>query len=127
MRAFKKAGILSLLTGMILGCALLLNGCASISDKRIVRIAHSQSETHPEHLGLLKFKEYIEENLGDKYEVQLYPNELLGGQTKVIELVQTGAIDFVLVGTPNLENFTDIYEVFSMPYLLHLKNLITPL
>ena len=117
MKAFKKAGILSLLAGMMLGCALLLNGCVSISDKRIVRIAHSQSETHPEHLGLLKFKEYIEENLGDKYEVQLYPNELLGGQTKVIELVQTGAIDFVLVGTPNLENFTDIYEVFSMPYL----------
>lgn len=63
MRAFKKAGILSLLAGMMLGCALLLNGCVSISDKRIVRIAHSQSETHPEHLGLLKFKEYIEENL----------------------------------------------------------------
>lgn len=94
-----------------------MGGCGIKGEKRIVRIAHSQSETHPEHLGLLKFKKYVEENLGDKYEIQIYPNELLGGQTKVIELAQTGAIDFVLVGTPNLENFADVYEVFSMPYL----------
>lgn len=102
---------------MILVSTVCMSGCGLKDGKRIIRIAHSQSETHPEHLGLLKFKEYIEENLGDKYEVQIYPNELLGGQTKVIELVQTGAIDFVVVGTPNLENFADVYEVFSMPYL----------
>lgn len=117
MKAFKKASVVAFAAGIILGCAMLMGGCGVNGDKRIVRIAHSQSETHPEHLGLLKFKEYVEENLGDKFEVQIYPNELLGGQTKVIELTQTGAIDFVLVGTPNLENFADVYEVFSMPYL----------
>ena len=117
MKAFKKASVAAFAAGLILGCAMLMGGCGVNGDKRIVRIAHSQSETHPEHLGLLKFKEYVEENLGDKFEVQIYPNELLGGQTKVIELAQTGAIDFVLVGTPNLENFADVYEVFSMPYL----------
>ncbi len=62
-------------------------------------------------------KKLVEEKLGDKYEVQIYPNELLGGQTKAIELTQTGAIDFVVAGTPNLEIFADVYEVFSMPYL----------
>lgn len=117
MRTLKKVWTAAFAAGIILGCAVLMGGCNIRGDKRIVRIAHSQSETHPEHLGLLKFKEYVEENLGDKYEVQIYPNELLGGQTKVIELAQTGAIDFVLVGTPNLENFADVYEVFSMPYL----------
>lgn len=117
MKELKKAFVLALAAGVILGCAIFMGGCGMNGEKRIVRIAHSQSETHPEHLGLLKFKEYVEEKLGDKYEVQIYPNELLGGQTKVIELAQTGAIDFVLVGTPNLENFADVYEVFSMPYL----------
>ncbi len=101
-------------------------GCGSAglkvgSGKRIIRIAHSQSETHPEHIGLLAFKEYIEENLGDKYEVQIFPNELLGDQKKAIELTQTGAIDFVVVGTPNIETVADIYEIFSMPYLFSSK------
>ena len=68
-------------------------------------------------MGLVAFKEYVEERLGDKYEVQIFPNELLGSIQKTIELTQTGAIDFAVAGTANLETFADVYEVFSMPYL----------
>ena len=103
-----------LVAGLLGGCS----GTGSINGgKKIIRVALSQSETHPEYTGMEKFKEVVEEKLGDKYEVQIYPNELLGGQTKAIELTQTGAIDFVVAGTPNLEIFADVYEVFSMPYL----------
>ncbi|MBF0579762.1 TRAP transporter substrate-binding protein [Erysipelotrichaceae bacterium RD49] len=111
MKRMKK-----ILSGLfVFALAMLLTGCSS--EKRIIRIAHAQSETHPEHLGLLKFKEIVEDKLGDKYEVQIYPNELLGSAQKAIELTQTGAIDFVVAGTANLETFADVYEVFSMPYL----------
>ena len=107
-----------LCAGLVAGLA---GGCSGTGDmnggKRIIRVALSQSETHPEYTGMEKFKEVVEEKLGDKYEVQIYPNELLGGQTKAIELTQTGAIDFTIAGTPNLEIFADVYEVFSMPYL----------
>ena len=76
-----------------------MSGCSSVTGgKRIIRISHAQSETHPEHIGLLKFKEYVEENLGDKYEVQIFPNEILGAAQRAIELTQTGAIDFVVAG-----------------------------
>lgn len=99
--------------------ALGLTGCFSsdLGRKRIIRISHAQSETHPEHLGLLAFKEYIEDNLGDKYTVQIFPNEILGTAQRAIELTQTGAIDFVVAGTANLETFAGVYEIFSMPYL----------
>ena len=59
----------------------------------------------------------IRDSLGDKYEVQIFPNEILGSAQKAIELTQTGAIDFVVAGTANLETFADVYEIFSMPYL----------
>ena len=108
------------LTALAFGIAVAvsLTGCGSLTGgKRIIRVSHAQSETHPEHLGLLAFKEYVEEKLGDKYEVQIFPNELLGLAQKAIELTQTGAIDFVVAGTANLETFADVYEIFSMPYL----------
>lgn len=108
------------LTALAFGIAVAvsLTGCGSLTGgKRIIRVSHAQSETHPEHLGLLAFKEYVEERLGDKYEVQIFPNELLGSAQKAIELTQTGAIDFVVAGTANLETFADVYEIFSMPYL----------
>ena len=93
----KKKGKLFTVCVALAVAAGTLTGCGSVTGgKRIVRISHAQSEEHPEHLGLLAFKEYIEENLGDKYEVQIYPNELLGAAQKAIELTQTGAIDFVV-------------------------------
>ena len=117
-RRIKRIISTVLCAGLVAG---LLGGCSGTGSinggKKIIRVALSQSETHPEYTGMEKFKEVIEEKLGDKYEVQIYPNELLGGQTKAIELTQTGAIDFVVAGTPNLEIFADVYEVFSMPYL----------
>ncbi len=98
--------------------AAISAGCGRVnSGKRIVRIALGQSESHPEYLGLAAFKEHVEKELGDKYEVQVFPNEILGAAQKAIELTQTGAIDFVMAGTANLETFAPVYEIFSMPYL----------
>jgi len=95
-----------------------LIGCKSVTNgKRIIRISHSQSQSHPDHLGLLAFEKYVESRLGDKYDVQIFPNELLGPSVKAIELVQTGAIDFAVASTGNLESFDKVYQIFSMPYL----------
>lgn len=118
VKGLKRIVAAGLCAGMVLGLAgCSSSGSSSTTSKRIIRISHAQSETHPEHLGLLAFKEYIEENLGDKYEVEIFPNELLGSAQKAIELTQTGAIDFVVAGTANLETFADVYEIYSMPYL----------
>lgn len=102
-----------LLAAVMMGCGKESN----VQNKKIIRIAHSQSATHPDHLGLLEFEKYIEKHLGDKYEVEIFPNEILGTSQKAIELVQTGALDFTVASTANLETFNDIYQIFSIPYL----------
>lgn len=108
----------ALLISLALICCIYMNGCSMLNEgRRIVRIAHGQSETHPDHIGLLAFEKYVEERLGDKYDVQIFPNELLGAAVKAIELTQTGAVDFVVCSTGNLETFDDIYSIFSIPYL----------
>ena len=101
-------------------CAALgLTGCGwSGGRTRIVRVSHGQSETHPEHIGLLAFKAHVEQALGEKYEIQIFPNEILGASQKAIELTQTGAIDFVVAGTANLETFAKIYEIFSIRHVV---------
>ncbi|MEG2290102.1 MAG: TRAP transporter substrate-binding protein [Clostridium sp.] len=114
LRSIKK--IIAIIAASTLAFSLV--GCSSAnSGKRIVRISHSQSQEHPDHLGLVAFEEYVESKLGDKYDVQIFPNELLGPSVKAIELVQTGAIDFAVASTGNLETFDDVYQIFSMPYL----------
>ena len=110
----RRQGILFCLviTGMI-----LFGGCGSAEQKRIVRIGHNQSTTHPTHIALVAFQEYINEHLGDKYVVEVYPNELLGSQTDMVQLTQTGAIDFCVASNAILETFSRNYEIFNLPYL----------
>ena len=98
-------------------CAGMMTGCGSAGSRRIVRIGHNQSTNHPTHQGLTAFADYINEKLGDRYKVEVYPSELLGSQTEMVQLTQTGAIDFVVASNAILETFSANYSIFNLPYL----------
>lgn len=103
---------------VVLLMAGLLTGCGSSQDnKRIVRIGHNQSTNHPSHIALEAFADFINEELGDKYVVEVYPSELLGSQTEMVQLTQTGAIDFCIASNAILETFSKNYSIFNLPYL----------
>ena len=114
MNIKKKVGLL--LCIVVMGM-LVLTGCQSKEQKKIVRIGHNQSVNHPTHIALTAFQDYINEHLGDKYVVEVYPNELLGSQTDMVQLTQTGAIDFCIASNAILETFSKNYEIFNLPYL----------
>jgi tripartite ATP-independent transporter DctP family solute receptor len=90
---------------------------SSAQDKQIIRVAHNQSAEHPTHTGMIAFEEYIEEELGDRYDVQLFPSELLGTQTNMVQLTQTGAIDVTVASNSILETFNPQFQIFNLPYL----------
>ncbi|MDO5349844.1 MAG: TRAP transporter substrate-binding protein [Lachnospiraceae bacterium] len=107
---------------LILVCAAAfmcssLSGCARSQDRKIIRIGHNQSTNHPTHIALTAFQDYINERLGDWYVVEVYPSELLGSQTDMVQLTQTGAIDFCVASNAILETFSKNYEIFNLPYL----------
>ena len=97
--------------------ACMFAGCGAADGKRIIRIGHNQSTTHPTHIGLTAFAEYINEELGDKYQVEVYPSELLGSQNEMVQLTQTGAIDIVIASNAIMETFSSNYSIFNLPYL----------
>lgn len=110
--------MLSLALAAAMPLALLM-GCGGpgADDRAIVRIGHNQSTNHPTHIALTAFAAYIDEQLGDKYNVQVFPSELLGSQTDMVQLTQTGAIDFCVASNSILETFSSNYTLFNLPYL----------
>ena len=106
----------ALLTAAVSGCGST-NSAQDSTDRTIVRSGHNQATDHPTHISLLAFEEYIEDKLGDKYDVEVYPSELLGSQTDMVQLTQTGAIDFCVASNSILETFSENYTIFNMPYL----------
>lgn len=96
--------------------SLIVTGCGGDS-KQIVRLSHSQIDTHPDHIGALAFEKVVESKLGDKFDVQIFPNATLGANEKVLELIKQGSVQFLVVSTANIESFDKIYALFSIPYL----------
>ena len=115
----KKISRRSFLAAMAVLAAGGLAGCAGAADNglQIIRIGHNQSTNHPTHTGLLAFQEYIMGQLGDKYDVQIFPSELLGSQNEMVQLTQTGAITFCVASNSLLETFSENYTLFNLPYL----------
>lgn len=63
--------------------------------KTVARVSQTQIETHPDHIGFVAFKKYIESKAGDKYDVQIFPNSTLGANEKVPELIKQGVVQFL--------------------------------
>ena len=119
MKVRNKWGLLLGAAGLTVVMAVSMTGCGSATDgKRIVRIGHNQATTHPTHIALEAFSEFINNSeLGEKYVVEVYPSELLGSQTEMVQLTQTGAIDFCVASNSILETFSTNYSIFNLPFL----------
>ena len=102
-----------LVAGLLAGCG----GSSEADHRQIIRIGHNQSTNHPTHIALVAFEEFIESKLGDKYNVEVFPSELLGSQNEMVQLTQTGAINFCVASNSLLETFSANYTLFNLPYL----------
>ena len=118
MKAKNSHGKKMLAAAAVLALGLCAAGCTQTGETaQIVRIGHNQSQNHPIHKALLAFEEYVESELGDRYALEVFPSELLGSQMDMVQLTQTGAINFCVASNAILETFSQDYEIFNLPYL----------
>lgn len=119
MKRFIRFSIfLLLLAGIISGCVA---NAAEEESSITMRLAHNQGETHPVHKSLAEFARLVEEKTEGTIKIELYPNGQVGSEREAIELTQTGAIDIAKVSSSTLENFSEVYSLFSLPYLFDSK------
>lgn len=89
---------------------------AKAPESVTLKLAHTQSTEHPVHKSLEKFAELVEEKTDGTVKVEIYANSVLGDERKYIESLQTGLIDMAKVSVNSMENFEELYSVFSIPY-----------
>ena len=86
------------------------------SSKKLV-LAHNNPQDHPVHRGLVDFAQKLKEISAGKYEIIVYPSEILGREREVLELIQVGALSFTKVSSSSLENFNPLWSVINLPYI----------
>ncbi|PFG34220.1 TRAP transporter substrate-binding protein [Sanguibacter antarcticus] len=119
MKRNKAVSILSV--GCVSAMALSLAACSSDGGDgdggtTTFKIAFNQTDTHPQYVALDHLGDRIKERTDGRYDLEVFPNETLGGQKDTIELVQAGSIEFSMVAGSLLENFNPDFVVFNLPY-----------
>ena len=86
------------------------------------RVAHTTPPGNHITLAFEKFKDLVEEKSGGKIKVQVFPNAILGSDRVLMEGAQQGSLEMAVSSTPNMANFSPLYQVFDLPYITSPKN-----
>jgi tripartite ATP-independent transporter DctP family solute receptor len=83
----------------------------------VLKLGHSLDTTHPVHAAMEFMKRRLEELSGGAVTIDIYPGEVLGSETEVIEQLQHGALAMTKTSSAPMEGFVPEMGVFSLPYV----------
>lgn len=86
-------------------------------EKKTIRAGIGLNDSHPQYLGLLKFKEIVEEKSNGEITVETYHSGQLGDDRTMTEALQLGSQEVTVPSTAPLANFVPEYNVFDFPFL----------
>ncbi len=105
----------------LVGAAVLLGalgvGAMAPAQAQTMRLPHCCAVDSHFDVGAKKFSELLEQKSGGKMKVRVFAGGQLGQETEVIQSVQTGTIEFTMIGHDPLAQFAPITTILSMPYL----------
>lgn len=112
---FLKAGVGA---AVILSLTLAFTGCQEVGNGgKLVKIAVCVSDKTPAAEAIIEvFKPRVEEMLGDKYNIQVYPSGTLGSEKVTYDYTKAGIIEMCVVGTP-MWSETPIMTVPDFPFV----------
>lgn len=102
--------------GMLFLAALLI-GCSKPGGVRILKLGHGLDTSHPVHEAMLYLAEKAKEKSDGQMIVQVYPNQQLGTERELVELLQIGSLSMTKVSTAAMEGFAPEIKILGQPYL----------
>ncbi len=83
----------------------------------VIKFSHVVAENTPKGQMANKFKELVEQRLGDKVVVEVYPNSQLFGDNKVLQAMLLGDVQMAAPSLSKFESFTRKLQLFDLPFL----------
>ena len=77
------------------------------------RVAHTTPPGNHITLAFEKFKELVEKKSDGRISVQIFPNAMLGSDRVLMEGAQKGSLEMAVSSTPNMANFSPLYQILT--------------
>jgi tripartite ATP-independent transporter DctP family solute receptor len=102
---------------VFLALVLAFGGCQFDTGVKVIKMGHGQVVAHPVHQAMVFLGKRLEEKSGGTIKVKVYPNQQLGTERELLELLQIGSLGMTKVSTASLEAFSPEISVLGLPYL----------
>ena len=86
-------------------------------DTYKIKLHHDLAEESAQHEGLAEFKRIVEEKSAGRVQIQIFPNNTLGSDTEVAEMLQTGSVEAAIIPTAKLSGFHAPLQVIDLPFV----------
>lgn len=91
---------------------------APSAEKIVVKIGHVEAEDRSTHRALLELEKELE-GKNPKFDIQIFPNGVLGGDVQLSESASLGTIQIALPSTSVLTMYSEEFGVLDMPFLFN--------
>lgn len=112
---------LAFLTGI---AALTTFGAQSLEAQTVIKLGHDQPENSTHHQAALKWKELVESRTNGQVKVSLFPSMLLGSGTQMVEQLQAGAIEALVLPTGWIAPIAPPVQVLDLPFLFPNRDIL---
>jgi tripartite ATP-independent transporter DctP family solute receptor len=97
---------------------LFIVGCGKNPDKQIVlKCGHGVGKKHPVSVAIRYFAVQVYQKSKGRITINIFPDESLGSENKLVKEVQSGKVDMVKISASDLANIIPNYSVLCLPYL----------
>ncbi len=83
----------------------------------VIKFSHVVAENTPKGQMANKFRDLVKERLGDKVEVEVYPNSQLFGDNKVLEAMMLGDVQLAAPSLSKFSRYTKKLQLYDLPFL----------
>ncbi|MFW5654459.1 MAG: TRAP transporter substrate-binding protein [Roseicyclus sp.] len=101
--------------------AALAGACLAtpLAAQTEIKIGYALAAAPDSHYGVgaARWQEVVEERTDGRYEFRHFPSSGLGGEREMVEGVQLGTVEAVIVSSGTLANFVEDAGVFDIPFL----------
>ncbi len=106
-----------LLTSLVVAVAFVASASVAMAAPIKIKFSHVVAENTPKGQMANKFKQLIDERLGGKVIVEVFPNSQLFGDNKVLEAMLLGDVQIAAPSLSKFKKYTKSLQIFDLPFL----------
>jgi C4-dicarboxylate-binding protein DctP len=112
--------IFQVMLAIAAGISLLASANSHGADSHgpiVIKFSHVVADNTPKGQGALLFKKLVDERLGGKVVVEVYPNSTLYGDANELEALVNDEVQLLAPSLAKFEKYTKQLQVFDLPFL----------